>query len=42
MAEFIMNFKSQKYNINEINIFIEKYKWSKKATLRFIQMLNVK
>jgi len=42
MAEFIMNFKSQKYNINEINIFMKKYKWSKKATLRMIQMLNVK
>lgn len=34
-------FKNQKLNENNINNFINKYKWSKKATLRLIQLLNL-
>jgi glutaredoxin len=33
-------FKGQKYDDNNIINFMNKYKWSKKATLRLIQLLN--
>ena len=33
-------FKRNKYSEKNVNIFMNKYKWSKKATLRFIQLLN--
>lgn len=36
----INNFKSVKYNNEKINNFMNKYKWSKKATLRLIQLIN--
>ncbi len=39
LAEFISNFKG-KYNDNLIANFMEKYSWSKKATLRMIQLIN--
>jgi len=42
LTNFIMNFKSQKLNKNDINIFMRKYKWSKKAALRLIQLINQK
>jgi glutaredoxin len=34
-------FKNKVYDINNINIFMEKYNWSKKATLRLIELLNI-
>ena len=40
LEAFIMNFKSQRLNENEINIFMKKYNWSKKASLRLIQLIN--
>lgn len=41
--EFIIKtFKNVEYNINNVNNFIEKYKWSKKATLRLIELINKK
>lgn len=39
---FIQNFKNQKLDNTKINLFREKYKWSKKATLRLIQLINLK
>ncbi len=39
LSEFIRNFKG-KFNDNQIANFIEKYSWSKKATLRMIQLIN--
>lgn len=42
LAEFITTFKFQKINENDINTFMNKYKWSKKASLRLIQLINTK
>lgn len=33
-------FKNKKYDESNVNIFMNKYKWSKKATLRLIELLN--
>jgi glutaredoxin len=40
LLAFISTFKSQKINDIEINNFMKKYNWSKKATLRLIQLIN--
>jgi glutaredoxin len=40
MNHFIQTFKSQQLNDENIKKFMDKYKWSKKATLRFIQLIN--
>jgi glutaredoxin len=43
LSESINNFKSLKSESNldnSVNNFMNKYKWSKKATLRFIQLFN--
>ena len=37
---FIQTFKGNKLSDENINKFMDKYKWSKKATLRFIQLIN--
>jgi hypothetical protein len=34
-------FKGMKLSDENINKFMNKYKWSKKATLRFIQLVNI-
>lgn len=39
LSEFIRNFKG-KYNDKLVNDFMVKYSWSKKATLRMIQLIN--
>ena len=39
-VNFLQNFKNQNFNLDKINNFIEEKKWSKKATLRFIQLIN--
>jgi glutaredoxin len=39
LSEFIRNFKG-KYNENLIGDFMKKHSWSKKATLRMIQLIN--
>jgi len=36
----IENFKKQEYDKNKVESFMIKYKWSKKATLRLIELLN--
>lgn len=41
LASFITTFKAQKLNDKNINDFMTKYSWSKKATLRFIQLINL-
>ena len=40
LFSFISNFKGKKYNEQNINNFMNKYSWSKKATLRMIQLIN--
>lgn len=40
LSNFIFNFKGKKYNEQNVNNFINKYSWSKKATLRMIQIIN--
>ncbi len=40
LSNFISNFKGKKYNEQNIDDFISKYSWSKKATLRMIQLIN--
>ena len=41
LENFINTFKNNEYNDNNINIFNNKYNWwSKKAILRFIQLVN--
>lgn len=40
LKKFIDNFKDHKYSDDKINKFMNEYKWSKKATLRFIQLLH--
>ena len=37
---FVQTFKGKKLSDENINKFMAKYKWSKKATLRFIQLIN--
>ena len=37
---FVQTFKAKKLSTENINKFMTKYKWSKKATLRFIQLIN--
>lgn len=37
---FIKIFKNKELNSNEINNFIKNKKWSRKATLRLIQLIN--
>ena len=37
---FVDNFYKQKYNINNINNTMNKYKMSKKAVLRIIELIN--
>ena len=39
LKEFIDTFKNQPIN-NNINNFMKKYNWSKKGTLRLIQLIN--
>jgi hypothetical protein len=39
-SEFVTTFKGNRYNEEHINIFMKKYSWSKKATLRLIQLIN--
>ena len=33
-------FKNQKLNMDNINKFCNKYKWSKRATLRLVELIN--
>lgn len=40
LKKFIDTFKAQKYNENNVNYFINEKKWSKKAVLRLIQLVN--
>jgi len=40
LSYFISNFKKKTLNDDNINEFNIKYKWSKKATLRLIQLIN--
>jgi hypothetical protein len=42
LKSFIDIFKNKPLSDNDINKFMMKYKWSKKATLRFIQLINQK
>ena len=41
LNESVNNFKGQPINDSSINQFMEKYKWSKKSILRFIQLINL-
>jgi len=41
LNNFINKFKGITYNEEDINDFINKMKWSKKATLRLIQLINL-
>lgn len=41
LNNFIENYKSQKISDKNIELFMNKYKWSKKATLRLIQLINL-
>jgi glutaredoxin len=40
LASFIKNFKKHKLDSNKITEFTEKYKWSRRGTLRLIQIIN--
>ena len=40
LYNFISEFKGKKFNDQLINNFMSKYSWSKKATLRMIQLIN--
>jgi glutaredoxin len=40
LNQFIQTFKGQKLNDENIKKFMDKHKWSKKATLRLIQLVN--
>ena len=40
LNNFILTFKNKNYDINNINNFIENNKWSMKATLRLIELIN--
>jgi len=40
LEKFISNFKENTYDDGKINEFISNYDWSKKATLRLIQLIN--
>jgi glutaredoxin len=40
LSNFISNFLSQKLTDTNLNTFSQKYNWSKKATLRLIQLIN--
>jgi glutaredoxin len=40
LEDFISTFKNKQYNVKNVNNFMEKYKWSKKAVLRLIQLIN--
>jgi glutaredoxin len=42
LALFMSTFYLQKINETDIQNFMQKYKWSKKATLRLIQLINIK
>ena len=42
LYDFIMNFKGKKYSEENVKEFMDKSKWSKKATLRLIQLINLK
>ncbi len=42
LLDFIDTFKNQKFNDEKVNQFINKYKWSKKSVLRFIQLINLR
>ena len=40
LNEFIKMFKNVELNQNNINKFMKNYNWSKKATLRLIELIN--
>ena len=40
LENFINTFKNNEYNNANIDIFKNKYNWSRKAILRFIQLIN--
>jgi hypothetical protein len=40
LSNFISTFKENNLNNDNIKQFMNKYKWSKKATLRLIQIIN--
>lgn len=40
LSNFISTFKGNNLNNDNIKQFMNKYKWSKKATLRLIQIIN--
>ena len=42
LASFISTFYLQKITEENLKNFIRKYNWSKKATLRLIQLINIK
>lgn len=42
LSEFITNFKGQKYSEENVEKYMKKYNWSKKAILRLVQLINLK
>ena len=40
LYDFIMTFKGTQYSTENVNEFMNKSNWSKKATLRLIQLIN--
>lgn len=41
LNNFIKTFKNKELNNNHVEKFMNNYKWSKKATLRFIELINL-
>lgn len=41
LEAFISDFKNKPLDINKVHNFEQKYLWSKKATLRLIQLINL-
>ena len=42
LSDFITNFKGHKYSEENVEKYMRKHNWSKKAILRLIQLINVK
>jgi glutaredoxin len=40
LASFIKNFKKPDLDSNKITVFMKQYKWSRRGTLRLIQIIN--
>ena len=41
LYEFISDFKNKQLNLDKVSSFEKKNKWSRKATLRLIQLINL-